>query len=401
MIIPKSDFRPDPARAIYVNGTIDLDLIHKLTPEILKLQHDSREPITVYIDSPGGRLDYMFALLRLLKAPTQDYGVPCGLITVVTRKAASAAADLLSAGTYAIAYPDSVILFHGGRLSEDKPLTAERLSFLSELIRLTNEGSAMGLAREIEYRFMFRFVSMRGSFAAVRQKHDNNDISDLDCFLEVISANLSRSAKQVLQAARERYARYNLLVEHVVKATKKALEKRTELEKEAAQIKAIVAFEVKQNKADPTWSFHEGGVNRLIDDFLLFREYQGLAGSGRFQAWCSKFGFFMLAPEEKPEIKALPEEERRQRLIEKVGPSLQPIWSFFVALCYALQRGENELSATDAYWLGLVDEVFGDAELRNLREIYEHQPDAQLEADGEKAKAASAGGEVAEPAAGS
>lgn len=263
MIVPKADFRPNPARAIYVNGTIDLDLIHKLTPDILRLQHESREPITVYIDSPGGRIDYMFALLRLLKAPTQDYGLPCSLITVVTRRASSAAADLLSAGNYAIAYPESNILFHGGRLSEDKPLTAERLSFLAELIRLTNEGSAMGLAREIEYRFMFRFVSSRGEFAAIRRDNGNDEMSNLDCFLEVISRNLSRTANQVLQAARERYARYNLLVDHVVKATRKGQEKRTELEREAAQLKAIAAFEVKQNKDDPTWSFHAGGVNRL------------------------------------------------------------------------------------------------------------------------------------------
>ena len=51
------------------------------------------------------------------------------------------------------------------------------------------------------------------------------------------------------------------------------------------------------------------------------------------------------------------------------------LWSFFVALCHALQEGENELTATDAFWLGLIDEVMGVKELSGFREIMEYEPD--------------------------
>ena len=34
--------------------------------------------------------------------------------------------------------------------------------------------------------------------------------------------------------------------------------------------------------------------------------------------------------------------------------------SFFVALCHALYEGENELTAMDAVWLGLVDTIRAD-----------------------------------------
>jgi len=48
--------------------------------------------------------------------------------------------------------------------------------------------------------------------------------------------------------------------------------------------------------------------------------------------------------------------------------------AFFIALCHALQEGENELTAIDAYWLGLVDEVVGE-HLWTIRLMEEFEPD--------------------------
>ncbi len=61
----------------------------------------------------------MAVLLRLLRGLSQDGQPGPTIITVVTSQAASAAADLLTFGTYALAYPDSSIMFHGGRMSEE------------------------------------------------------------------------------------------------------------------------------------------------------------------------------------------------------------------------------------------------------------------------------------------
>ena len=38
-------------------------------------------------------------------------------------------------------------------------------------------------------------------------------------------------------------------------------------------------------------------------------------------------------------------------------------------------RGENKLTAVDAYWLGLVDEVIGESDLWTMRDLFEVQPD--------------------------
>jgi len=47
-----------------------------------------------------------------------------------------------------------------------------------------------------------------------------------------------------------------------------------------------------------------------------------------------------------------------------------------MALCYALQEEENELTATDAYGLGLIDEVVGIPEIQPERLTMEAEPDA-------------------------
>jgi hypothetical protein len=81
----------------------------------------------------------------------------------------------------------------------------------------------------------------------------------------------------------------------------------------------------------------------------------------------------------RAEIDAIADEKAQEaRILEKVQPILQPVWSFFVALCHALQEGENELTAIDAYWMGLVNKVIGEA-LPTSRWFAEYEPDAQTQ----------------------
>ena len=96
------------------------------------------------------------------------------------------------------------------------------------------------------------------------------------------------------------------------------------------------------------------------------------------------------------------EVERLKKLLEINKPILQPMLSFFIALCHALQEGENELTATDAYWLGLVDEVIGDDDLWNLRLLYEFEDDEEDKPEIQKAEETEtqAAGEIPEGSSG-
>jgi ATP-dependent protease ClpP protease subunit len=318
----------------------------------------------------------METLLRTLKLTDQDSSGPCHIITAVTQRAASAAADLLSSGDYAIAYPHSAILYHGMRTQESNPLTVESTSVLARILRRSNDRYALELARKIDDRFSFRFLFARNNFDEVRTKHPNQQLSDLQCFIEFIDGKLSKEARKVWQRAKERHGRYKELFTTVVKRVKGEIAKMSVAQAEAAAIKAIVEFEVKANKGDPDWSFRGGGLERLTDDFLLFHEYLTGFASGRLQEWSADWGKFIVAPEIAKEIDAIADEkERSKKLNETVGPLLEPLTSFFAAFCHALQEGENELTATDAYWLGLVDEVVGEDDLLCLRHMEEDKPD--------------------------
>ncbi len=59
-----------------------------------------------------------------------------------------------------------------------------------------------------------------------------------------------------------------------------------------------------------------------------------------------------------------------------------------MALCHVLQQGDNHLSAIDAFWLGLIDEVIGIQGLPSLRILTEFaKVSAKKESDDAKAEA--------------
>lgn len=384
MIVPKSDFRPDPNRAVHIQGEINSALIQRVVPQIISLQYKNRNPITVYIDSHGGVVDQMTTLVEFLKAKSQDGARSCNIVTVVTREAFSAAALLLSTGEYALAYPNSSILYHGGRfMLADYPLTAERSTSFAQVLRRLNERTAIRLSQEIELRFMLRFLVMRGGFEAVRTETHNAHLSDLQCFFVLLERNLSVGAKKILKAAQVRDERYRTLFNYVLNKMRRLSPNKTPLQMEAASLKAIIEFETTSNKNTPGWSFQEDeGINSLFTDFLLFQEYQQILFTARFRNFCTNYSKFLLLPEQKTELDALLDAHvRDQKLIEIVSPILRPVRTFFLALCHTLQRGDDDhLTAADCYWLGLIDEVIGNSDLPPVRLILETQPDPTPEA---------------------
>jgi hypothetical protein len=212
-------------------------------------------------------------------------------------------------------------------------------------------------------------------------------MTDLECFVHLVSEKLSPVAKTLIHRAGERHRRYSALLDGALIQAFKAkalLEgigtgKRTPAQIEAAIIKKIIDFEVKSHKKKPEWTFRSGGLARLSDDFALLNEYISSSQSQQFKKLCERWGHFALTLEERDELKKIEDETKRTAArLEKVRPQFQPLWSFFVALCHALQEGEdNYLTALDAYWLGLIDEVVGEG-LDSPRFLAEFHPDAPV-----------------------
>lgn len=386
MLVPDPNFRPNPNRAIFISGLIDQALVDRLTPTIMQLCADNRQPISVYIDSRGGSPQSAETILRLLKATNQDKEAGCHVVTIVTTRAASAAADLLSAGDYSIALPDTSILFHGVRTPPWSDLvTVEQASSIADFLKLSNDRYAMTLARKSERRFMYLFFALRNQFPAYRTEVNKPNITPLECFIGLVREEISNLAKKILDRAWERYERYNALLSHVFALANKTKKNPfagggSEAEMESFMLRAIVQFELKKNKADKDWTFSGRGLVRVNDDFFLLQEYFAAAYGIEFNQLCERWAELVLSDADNAELALIQEPERTERKRAMVRPNFQPAWSFLVALCHALQEGENEISALDAFWLGLIDEVLGQDGLPLKRYFAEFQPDPQQEA---------------------
>jgi len=257
---------------------------------------------------------------------------------------------------------------------------------------------AMQLAKRTEDRFTFRFYSVRNEFASVRDAKVDPSLSDYECFVQVIREKLSPDAKKIFEKAVKRAERYKALITSVAGGTGLA-EAETPAQIQAVIIKAIVDFEVSTASGPEAQDFLLGGMRRLAEDFYLLNEYITNT-SQKLDEWCKTLGRLFLTSEQETEIEGITDsEERSNRLVEINKPILQPMLSFFIALCHALQEGENELTATDAYWLGLVDEVVGE-DLWNLRLLYEFEDDPEEKAEpyGEESAGTQATGEGTENA---
>lgn len=369
-VVPSPHHRANPNRAVYVHGPIDDELVHLLTPQILRLQHESRLPITVYIDSPGGSISSYESLSAILTASDQSFGPPCKIITVVTSEAASAAADLLVSGDYAIAYPRSRLLFHGVRTLPTRPLTTEDISTTGSDLRATNEEFAANLMIKLEIRLMFRFLDVKTEFDRLRKGALGRDMSVAQYFEAVVYTSLSEPAKRLFETAKERQRRY----EQLLAAVRKARQHDTTAKTEASRMKAMVDFEVRTHKNDPEWTFRAGGLATLNEDFFLLEERRSALRSEYFDGLCVDSAELILSSSEARAIAKAPQQMKDQMKLQKVRPILEPVWSFFAALCHALQEGENDLTAEDAFFLGLVDEIMGVKGYAPYRDMVEQRP---------------------------
>ncbi len=222
---------------------------------------------------------------------------------------------------------------------------------------------------------MWRFAILKTSFQEIRTELNDPQLSSADCFLYAIRQKLSSKAQKLFLRAQTRYQRYSKLLSYV-KQNAAIDAAAPERQIEGAHLKAIIDFEMAEKQNDDDWTFSVGGIAQVLDDFFILNEYLEIQKSDRLPSWCTRYGVFALLPEEYKEINAIEDEvAKKQAVLEKVRPLLEPVLSFFVAFCHALQEDENELTAVDAYWLGLVDEVFGNKELSALRLVGEHKDD--------------------------
>jgi ATP-dependent protease ClpP protease subunit len=372
--VPNKDFRENCDRAIYVTGRIDQELLTRLTPEINRFRLKSLDPVTVYIDSMGGSTFYAEHIRQLIRAPHPDGG-RCRIITVVTGTAASAAADMLAQGDYAIAFPHSYILYHGFRTSSDSALTYEGASSLASSLQESNERSAVKMARCAFPRFCFRVSQFKDEIQQYIEQAAGTNTAPLEHLLGSLEKKISPANIVLVRDAAQKQVLIKNLTQSVTKhlGTRK-VEKLSYAEFEAELLKAIVNHKTKSHKAEP-WSLSSEGLAEVSNDFKLLHDFHFGSQKRDLERFLRTLGKLFLRDTERQEFEAMQADEAAKLdwLKTRVESRLHPLWYFVVSISRLLQTADYSLQPDEAYWLGLIDEVRGSG-LPNIREGVESLP---------------------------
>jgi ATP-dependent protease ClpP protease subunit len=369
--VNRPDYKENVDRALYIFGKIERDLVYRLTPQINRLRLSGSEPITVYIDSPGGFVHYAEVIQRLLKLP-DTAGKTREVITVVANYAASAAADLLALGDYAIAYAGSQIVYHGSRENALPEITLEAATTLASSLRKTNEFFAARLASRTFRRFVLRLTQLKSEFNAFR----NDDCQVIGRkFPPLIQAlPVSEANQRLLNESLERQNKIHQLTISVETHLPKSIES---IEFSASKVeseifKAILNYKIEAHKKDD-WLLSGAGLSEIVADFELLNDFHFGSQARALTTLTKIYGELLLSdPERETYSSQETEKDKKDWVAAKSEPRLRNLWYFTVSLCRILQSADFELGPEDAYWLGLVDEVPGSG-LPNLREMLEQK----------------------------
>jgi ATP-dependent protease ClpP protease subunit len=385
--------RANPNRAIYISGEINHDLVDRIQPEILKYRYESNEPITVYINSWGGNVDAADFIHGLLTSFNQQ-GERCHIITVATGYAASAAADLLVLGDYAIAYPNAEIYYHGSRISAElTAVTAERATRLANDMRNLNEKSASDVASSVIRRYLRMYFRLRDS-PEFQQAINNlpedicqnfaftnvsENLFNVCAFAYFLSTQLSAPLdKLALKDASEQLHELNYVrrlrdkksSQPTVDAWNGMIDQMALSRNQAESLKSNISIfqallERRLNSiGDPKSGvgdlFDAMGWLTLNDEFNYVIECLNGRYSDRTWEVLIEFGSVLLSPDEIQEFNELVDARSRLAYSRAAAkPKLESLWFYAVTICRLLQKGEYPMKVEDAYWLGLINEIMG------------------------------------------
>ena len=401
------EFTANWNRSIMIDSPIDDDLVKKLMPRILTLRQESTDPITVGINSPGGSLAALDVLLGLLKGPGQN-GTYGEIITVVTHRAYSAAANFLAFGDYSVALKHAQVLYHDVRFGGMEDVTPEKARGAAKLLQERNDEFAMRLANTVIERLVWIYIDLSTEFdndsSANQEMYEDytsiiNDYApqvegfervDIAGFAVSLWKRLSKANDNLITNVMGRLRQWVYLTEVVKKIgtyrqkgsrTPGLLDGVSDLNKKFSgnkehfescedDLKLLLTLVVdaisKTKTAGINFQFildkavREFGILDSMNDKKHIKYALKLMLENDFVFFGNKID---------DQLENMGESEKLD-LFRKCAPSARLFWHFCVLLCRELFEGEHILSPEDAQLLGLVDEVSGGGPIQSRREYH-------------------------------
>ncbi len=122
-------------RRLFITGSIDADLANDFLSEILFLEKESDDPVTVYVNSGGGEISAGLMIYDIIQGSKLDINMVC------TGMAASMAAVLVAGGQKGRRYilPHSKMMIHEPLIGGGVGGSATSIKNISESILKTRE----------------------------------------------------------------------------------------------------------------------------------------------------------------------------------------------------------------------------------------------------------------------
>lgn len=389
-------------RAIFIDQPLSDEFVRSLAPSILKLRQESSQPITVSIDSPGGSLATLDTLIGLLTGPSQD-GARGSVITVVTNRAYSAAANLLAFGNYAVALSHSKVICHDVRYGEIADVTPSKARDAAKSLQEVNDAFALRLANHVIQRLVWiyldlfkqfddqskRFTARKKLYQAKLGKLavpvDGHQFVDIAGFATTLFALLSIENDVLIDNVMDRLGKWIILTgladafptyrskgskQHGLLDGPKALHKeltnnadcfgRSEADLKLLLTLLIAELPDSNTTARPFMSSLDDATrNFVLIQSMSDKKHKTSATRLMLRHEHLFFG---------KSIKGLDDDARNKELSTAM-PNAQLFWLFCVSLCRELFEGEHTLKPIDAQLLGLVDEVAGGGLVETKREF--------------------------------
>lgn len=391
-------------RAIYVDEPINEQLVRRLTPAILKFRQESNDPITVAISSPGGSLASLETILGLLQGPTQ-FSSSGQIVTVVTNKAYSAAANLLALGNYSVALTHSKVLFHDVRFSEMEDVTPSKAINAAKSLQGENDRFALILANQVIRRLVWVYIDFQVKFLDTENRFEHKHKEYANFIPKLPSANCGDKEVDIVNFATCLFSKLSIKNQSLIDAVV------TRLGKWLLLTKISDSYPTYRQKGsrkpgllDGMSQFHKEMTNnstlhneeslKLISTLLI----AGLSNSGNnfeqtIEEATRNFHLIQSMNDEKHLHAAVRimlrheviffdikyddlSEDAKKALIKAAMPHAQRFWLFCVSLCSELFEGEHILSPIECQLLGLVDEVAGGGAVESRREFRVSQSQA-------------------------
>ena len=122
-------------RNVFLQGTIDSDMENQFLSQLLYLEQESEEPVTIYINSPGGEVNAGLVIYDAIQGSNLEINMIC------TGMAASMAAILLAGGQKGKRYilEHSKVMIHEPLLANGVGGSATSIKNISESILETRK----------------------------------------------------------------------------------------------------------------------------------------------------------------------------------------------------------------------------------------------------------------------